>query len=249
MRLGKIRTADNSTLSNFVMTSNHTSISTDNELLFHQLQSTLQLKVPNAQLVEQALFQVPEIALALIEDSYPQAELSQSQIDNLMDSPPYWAFCWASGQVMARFLLDNPSLVEGRTVIDFGSGSGVVAIAAAKAGAKRAIALDIDPAALMASKLNASLNGITIETMQQLDNKEINLSSSLLLIADVFYDRDNIPMLSGFIQDYADVIVADSRVKPSELRGLSEIDRLSSSTVPDLGESSDFNSVGIFRVT
>ncbi|GAA6137921.1 50S ribosomal protein L11 methyltransferase [Arenicella sp. 4NH20-0111] len=231
------------------MTSNHTSISTDNELLFHQLQSTLQLKVPNAQLVEQALFQVPEITLALIEDCYPQAELNQSQIDNLMDSPPYWAFCWASGQVMARFLLDNPSLVEGRTVVDFGSGSGVVAIAAAKAGAKRAIALDIDPAALMASKLNASLNGITIETRQRLHNKEINLSSSLLLIADVFYDRDNIPMLSGFIQDYADVIVADSRVKPSELRGLSEIDRLSSSTVPDLGESSDFNSVGIFRVT
>ncbi len=231
------------------MTSNHTSISTDNELLFHQLQSTLQRKVPNAQLVEQALFQVPEITLALIEDCYPQAELNQSQIDNLMDSPPYWAFCWASGQVMARFLLDNPSLVEGRTVVDFGSGSGVVAIAAAKAGAKRAIALDIDPAALMASKLNASLNGITIETRQRLDNKEINLSSSLLLIADVFYDRDNIPMLSGFIQDYADVIVADSRVKPSELRGLSEIDRFSSSTVPDLGESSDFNSVGIFRVT
>jgi len=72
-----------------------------------RLNAQLQIKVPNAKLVWQTLPQAPEIQLALIDQTYPQADLSAEQVEELMDSPPYWAFCWASGQVMARYLLDQ----------------------------------------------------------------------------------------------------------------------------------------------
>jgi predicted nicotinamide N-methyase len=221
---------------------------TDMKRVEKQLTSLLRDKGPHGNLKQQPLVQEPEIPLTLIEDSYPQSELTQSQIENLMDSPPYWAFCWASGQVMARHILDHPELVLDKTVVDFGSGSGVVAIAAAQAGARKAIALDIDPTALLACRLNSLLNKTQIEITNHLVESELDIASTLLLIADVFYDRDNIPMLDEFIRDYQDVIVADSRVKPSELKGLTEVARHASSTVPDLGESTDFNSVGIFRL-
>ena len=212
------------------------------------LTAVLQHKVPNGELTIQTLPMVPEVKLALIEHTYPQAELSQQQIEFLMDSPPYWAFCWASGQVMARYLLDNKKEVQGKMVLDFGCGSGVVAIAAKLAGAQRVIALDIDQAALTATQVNARLNGVEIETERNIDSLILTKQETILLIADVFYDEENLPMLKGFIRDYKELIVADSRVKPAALSGLKEVGRYASSTVPDLGESADFNSVGVYRV-
>lgn len=220
----------------------------DSPSLVHSLTGVLQHKVPNAELKIQPLPMVPEIKLALIEDTYPQADLSQEQIEFLMDSPPYWAFCWASGQVMARYLLDNPGEVKDKTILDFGSGSGVVAIAAKLAGANKAVALDIDPSALIAAQVNAHLNEVAIEFEDDINTLEIEKSNTILLVADVFYDEANLPMLQRFISDYEDLIVADSRVKPHALLGLKEVSRYASSTVPDLGESTDFNSVGIYRI-
>lgn len=211
------------------------------------LEIAMQAKVPAAKLVLQQLPMVTEITLALIDSAYPQAELTQDQVAFLMDEPPYWAFCWASGQVMARYLLDKPEQVRGKTVVDFGSGSGVVAIAAAMAGASRSIALDIDRNALQATQINASLNQVIVDTGDDLNSLGVDPASSLLLVADVFYDRENIPLLERFINDYQDVIIADSRVKPSELAGMLETARYHSCTIPDLAESSDFNSVGIYR--
>jgi predicted nicotinamide N-methyase len=216
-------------------------------MLLKPLESAMQAKVPDAKLVRQPLPMVPEITLALIDAAYPQAKLTPDQVAFLMDEPPYWAFCWASGQVMARYLLDNPEQVRGKTVIDFGCGSGVVAIAAAKAGARRSVALDIDKNALQATKINARLNQAAIETSDDLQSINIETENSLVLIADVFYDRENIPLLNTFLDDYQDVIVADSRVKPSELISMRETARYHSCTIPDLAESSDFNSVGIYR--
>lgn len=213
----------------------------------HSLEIAMQAKVPAAKLVLQQLPMVPDITLALIDSAYPQAELTDDQVAFLMDQPPYWAFCWASGQVMARYLLDKPEQVRGKTVVDFGSGSGVVAIAAAMAGACRSIALDIDKNALQATKINARLNHVTVDIGDDLKSLDVDPASSILLVADVFYDRENIPLLETFTNDYQDVIIADSRVKPSELTGMFEAARYHSSTIPDLAESSDFNSVGIYR--
>ena len=211
------------------------------------LERAMRHKVPSANITIQTLPMVPQLRLALIDSAYPQAQLTQAQINYLMDEPPYWAFCWASGQVMAKYLLDNPELLKEKTVIDFGSGSGVVAIAAAIAGASRSIALDIDENALLATSYNAQLNQVSVELSNNVDNANIDASNSLLLVADVFYDRDNIPLLKSFIDDYQDLIIADSRVKPEELSGMHEVDRFNSCTVPDLAEASDFNSVGIYR--
>lgn len=212
------------------------------------LQTLLQRKVPKGQLSITRLPQAPEIRLALIDHHYPQSELSSEQVEALMDSPPYWGFCWASGQVLARYLLDNVDISNGKIVVDFGCGSGVVAIAAAMSGAKRSIALDIDQNALKASKFNAKLNNTTLECCDSIDTLNIDKSTATLVIADVFYDADNIPLLRDFIDDYDDVIIADSRIKPEALKGVYEVARHSSSTIPDLAEASDFNSVGIYRL-
>ncbi len=219
----------------------------DIEQSINALTTVLRRKVPEANLRVQHLPQAPQIRLALIEETYPQQALNQEQVEFLMETPPYWAFCWASGQVLARYLLANQNQVSGKTVMDFGSGSGVVAIAAKLAGAERVIALDNDPAALYACNVNAALNGVKVESTDKSPFARGDRKNATLLIADVFYDEENIPLLKGFLSDYAEVIVADSRVKPTALPGLSEVGRFSSSTVPDLGESADFNSVGIYR--
>lgn len=209
------------------------------------LHAELQHKIPNAELLATPLTQVPEIRLLLIEESYPQQNLSREQVEWLMDSPPYWAFCWASGQVMARYLLDNTEIVSGKDVIDFGCGSGVVAIAAKLAGANSVIACDLDRTALKASEANADLNRVTLEYSS--DYFQLKPSSEcVLLIADVFYDAANIPLLNHFLNNFKQVWVADSRVKSEALSGLYLHKEVESHTVPDLAEAADFNTVRIY---
>lgn len=100
------------------------------------------------------------------------------------DRAPFWAFCWASGQALARFVLGQPEWVRGKHVVDFGAGSGVAGIAAALAGARRVTAVDIDPAAREACEVNAALNGVTLETAAELPTE-----CDLILAADVLYDE------------------------------------------------------------
>jgi predicted nicotinamide N-methyase len=106
---------------------------------------------------------VPEVKLHLASEVTPlwqatEASLAQSQLP-----PPYWAFAWAGGQALARHLLDHPDLVAGKSVLDFGAGSGLVAIAAALAGATFVTAAEIDPFAAAAIALNAAANGVALE--------------------------------------------------------------------------------------
>ena len=212
-----------------------------------ELTKKLQHKVPMAQLSTQTLPLAPSIKLVLIEETYPQSKLSSRDVEFLMDEPPYWAFCWASGQVLAKYLIDNPREVKNKTVVDFGSGSGVVAIAAKQAGAAQVFAVDCDPTALLATQVNCELNQVELITCSDLSHISCIKESSILLISDVFYDAQNIPMLSNFLTKFNDVIIADSRVAPEELAGVTATERYQSSTVPDLGESTAFNSVAIYR--
>ncbi len=117
--------------------------------------------LPEAQLEVVQLPDAPEIALCLLEDNCFRRPLTEQEVSAAWIHPPYWAFCWASGQAMARYLLDNPADVSGKRVIDFGCGSGVAGIAAVKTGAK-VVACDIDPDALAATKVNAELNGMAV---------------------------------------------------------------------------------------
>lgn len=216
-----------------------------------RLAQCLQTRVPNAQLCLTRLPQVPEIQLALLSEDYPQDQLSAEQAIALMDAPPYWCFCWASGQVLARKIMDSPSWVAGHLVVDFGAGSGVVAIAAKLAGAHQVVACDSDPIALQACRFNAKLNGVEIDTADSLDQLTDvlidNHRQATVCVADVFYDRDNIPLLDRFLKQFDQVLIADSRLGGRELSGTCLISTVPSFTVPDLNESADFNSVSLYQ--
>jgi predicted nicotinamide N-methyase len=107
--------------------------------------------------------------------------------------PPFWAFAWAGGRALARYLLDHPELVRGRRVIDIASGSGLVAITAAKAGAAAVTAYDIDPLAAAAIALNARANKVTVKGVcADVLNHDgpYAADGDLVLVADAFYERD-----------------------------------------------------------
>ena len=105
---------------------------------------------------------LPEIRLHLATEITPIWQATEETLARSGLPPPYWAFAWVGGQALARYLLDHPEIVAGRSVLDFGAGSGLVAIAAAKAGAASVLAAEIDHFAAAAIAANATLNGVAI---------------------------------------------------------------------------------------
>lgn len=132
---------------------------------------------------------VPELSLHLAEESLPIWRKTEEELGEAGLPPPYWAFAWAGGQALARYLLDNPASVAGRRVIDLGTGSGLTAIAAAKAGAASVLASDIDAYALTAVRLNASANGVTVDVEPGDLLTGPPPPCDVLLVGDLFYER------------------------------------------------------------
>ena len=192
-----------------------------------------------------ALPDVPDIELFLLNRDFPQHGLSQEQMLAVMNYPAYWAFCWASGQVLARFILEQPHWVAGKRVLDFGCGSGVVAIAAAMAGARQVYACDIDEDALLATAANADHNGADLQLCR--DYNAIDGELDLIIVADVLYDRDNLPWLARFLARAPEVLVADSRVKDFHFPPYQLIARYEATTVPDLDEFDEFRDVRVYH--
>ena len=157
----------------------------------------------------------PEISLYLATESLPIWRQTEEELGEINVPPPYWAFAWAGGQALARYVLDNPELVAGKTVIDLGSGSGLVAIAAARAGARRVLAFDIDRLAIAAIGLNAAMNGVDVIAAER-DVFESSLpDSDVLLVGDLFYERELadriLELLEIASQQGTDVLVGDPR--------------------------------------
>lgn len=136
---------------------------------------------------------VPEIGLHSAVEALDLWELTRH------DQPPFWAFPWAGGQALARHVLDNAGLVRDKKVFDLASGSGLVAIAAALAGADSVTANDIDPLALAAVELNAAANDVTITTLDgdQLDSDAHG--ADVVLAGDVFYDAEITALVLPFL--------------------------------------------------
>lgn len=132
---------------------------------------------------------VPEITLRLAEESLPIWQKTEDELGELNVPPPYWAFAWAGGQAVSRYLLDHPEVCRGRTVLDLGAGSGVSAIAAAKSGAVRVLAADIDRLALTACAINAEVNAVTVETTDADLLAAEPPEDSLIIVGDLFYER------------------------------------------------------------
>lgn len=184
------------------------------------------------------------IALYLFDPMVLEGPLSHEEAQAVVAEPAYWSFCWASGQVLASWILDNPQWVAGKRVLDFGSGSGIVAVAAALAGAREVIACDIDPAALDAAQANAGLNGVSITLCDDWVSQPGGLD--VVTAADVLYDPENRPLLQVFRKAAPRVLLADSRMKVLGDNAYREQTAVEARTWPDLSEFEEFNRVRIY---
>lgn len=142
---------------------------------------------------------VPEITLRLAEESLSIWQKTEDELGELNVPPPYWAFAWAGGQAVSRYLLDNAALCQGRSVLDLGSGSGISAIAAAKAGANHVLAADIDSLALAACSVNAAANAVKIETTDRDLLSTAPPKSAVVIVGDLFYERELADRVLRFI--------------------------------------------------
>ncbi len=155
---------------------------------------------------------VPEIVLHLADEAHDLWLRTEDELAEIGLPPPFWAFAWAGGQGLARYVLDNPAIVRGKRVLDFASGSGLVAIAAAKAGGAEVIAADIDPFCTAAIRLNAQANDVGIEFLGT-DCIGTDAGWDVVLAGDVFYDKpfaDRLmPWFSALGQRGAEILVGD----------------------------------------
>jgi predicted nicotinamide N-methyase len=135
---------------------------------------------------------VPEFRLWLASEYVPIWQATETWLDEQNVDPPYWAFCWPGGQAVARHILDAPELVRGKSVIDFAAGSGVSSMAAARAGAARVVANDIDVLSLVAARLNAEANGLRIDTSAEdwLAGTAGEPAADVVIAGDVCYERE-----------------------------------------------------------
>lgn len=185
---------------------------------------------------------VPEIRLHLATKITPIWQATEAELDTRGLPPPFWAFCWPGGQAVARYLLDRPDTVAGRQVLDFASGGGVSAIAAAMAGATHVTANDIDGFALTAARLNAALNGVEIDIspddMVRFGGAE---SFDVILAGDIFYERSPAIDIEGFLRREAargaTVLVGDPGRKYLPREGMTELARYDVPTPLELEQS------------
>lgn len=143
---------------------------------------------------------VPEIRLHLAEESLPIWQRTEEELGEMNVPPPFWAFAWAGGQALARYLLDNQGLIAGKTVIDLGTGSGLTAIASMLAGASSVIAADIDALALASARLNAALNDVVIETTREDLLASPPAAVGVILVGDLFYERELAERVTAYIE-------------------------------------------------
>jgi predicted nicotinamide N-methyase len=133
---------------------------------------------------------LPELRLYLASEVTPLWQATEESLARGAVPPPYWAFAWAGGQALARYLLDHPETVAGRTVLDFGSGSGLVAIAAARAGARHVLAAEIDHFAIAAIAANAALNDVAVQVTPADLIGASDANWDVVTAGDVCYERE-----------------------------------------------------------
>ena len=143
---------------------------------------------------------VPELRLHLATESLPIWQKTEEELGELNVPPPYWAFAWAGGQALARYILDHAELVAGKRILDLGTGSGLTALASMRAGAASALASDIDDLALIATRLNAQANGLAVETTAEDLLSRSPDGHDVVLVGDLFYERQ----LADKVQAYID---------------------------------------------
>jgi predicted nicotinamide N-methyase len=208
------------------------------------LQAALSELLGDAQLVAEPL-PGTELRLWLIDANNMGRAFSPEETRRILEDPPYWSFCWASGLALARFLAEQPQWVKGKRILDFGAGSGIAGIAAMKAGALEVVACDLDPVAIQACRANAELNGVALEYSNDFFAEEDRFD--LILVADVLYDRANLPLLDQFLSRGKQALVADSRVRDFQHPLYRRLGILEALTLPDLAEPWEFRRVSLYH--
>ncbi len=186
-----------------------------------------------------------DLRLWLIDPANMDRCFSPEETRRILEEPPYWCFCWASGLVLVDWLARHPEWVRGKRVLDLGTGSGVAAIAAARAGAAQVVACDLDPLALAACRANAALNGVELAYSSDLYSEPRDYD--LAIVADVLYDRSNLPLLDRVLEHAREVLVADSRVRDFNHPHYRRIAGLEGCTWPDLAEPETFRHVSLYH--
>lgn len=179
---------------------------------------------------------VPEIKLHLASEVLPLWHKTEEELARIGVPPPYWAFAWAGGQALARYILDHPEIAAGKRVLDFGAGSGLVALAAAKAGARLVVAADIDPFAVAAVSRNAKANALVLEAVDK-DMIGSRERFDLILIGDMCYERPLAERLMTWLKEtQADILLGDPGRTYFPKTGLT---RLATYNVPTTRELED----------
>lgn len=199
------------------------------------------LRLPQAKLQQTQL--LPEaMHLYLLALKQKDMQLNAQEIAHFWQQLPYWAFAWAGGRALAIFLNENPQCVKNKRVLDFGCGSGIVAIAAAKAGAKEVWVADLDQNALTAAQLNAQLNNVQIKAVESNLWPEVDI----LLASDVLYDISSSDDLKTLMLTIPNWLLAERRfVKPSFVQ-LHCLQEYITSTLPAIDDFDQGLSIEIY---
>jgi predicted nicotinamide N-methyase len=191
---------------------------------------------------------VPEIRLHLAHEAVPLWQKTEEQLGEMGLPPPFWAFAWAGGQALARYVLDHPELVQGKAVLDLASGSGLVGIAAMKAGASSVLAADIDAFSCAAIALNAVLNSVTMQI-----SVEDLLSSApqpfdVILVGDLFYEKALAARCLEFLeQSSGEILIGDPGRSYLPKKKLIEVAHYSVPVSRDL-EDSEIKRTAVWRL-
>ncbi|HEY2034992.1 MAG TPA: methyltransferase [Rhizomicrobium sp.] len=190
---------------------------------------------------------VPEIRLHLATEIIPLWRKSEEELEAMGVPPPYWAFAWAGGQALARYILDNPEAVRGKRVLDFGSGSGLVGIAALKAGAASVLTADIDEFAVAAIALNAEANGVVLEITTE-DLIGVAGAWDIILVGDMCYERPLAERLLAWLRDSgANTLLGDPGRSYFPKSGVDRLVLYNVQVTRDL-EDREIRETGVYRV-
>lgn len=132
---------------------------------------------------------VPEVRLHLAHEAVPLWQKTEEELGEMGLPPPFWAFAWAGGQALGRYMLDRPDQLRGKQVVDLATGSGLVAIAAMKAGAAEVLATEVDAFAIEAAAMNAALNGVALRLVQSDLLSEPPPPADIICVGDLFYEK------------------------------------------------------------
>jgi predicted nicotinamide N-methyase len=190
---------------------------------------------------------VPEIKLHLASEVVPLWRATEEELAANGLPPPYWAFAWAGGQALARYVLDHPEIVHDKRVLDIGAGSGLVGLAAAKAGAASVLAADIDAFACAAIHLNAAANGSAIAVTQD-DLIGTPCTWDLILVGDLFYERPLAERLLAWLKPLGvPALLGDPGRNYFPKSGIEELARYKVQTTRDL-EDREIRDTGVYRL-